>query len=79
MVLDTKLDVTFDPKNVQNKVNKTARLIRKFQNTSPRTSSMTIVKSFIKPHLYCGKMLNERAYNTSFHRNVESVQYNAAL
>ena len=79
MVLDTKLDVTFDPKNVQNKVNKTARRIRKFQNTLPRTSSMTIVKSFIKPHLYYGKMLYERAYNTSFYRNIESVQYNAAL
>ena len=79
MVLDTKLDVTFDPKNEQNKVNKTARLIRKFQNTLPRTSSMTIVKSFIKPHIYYGKMLYERAYNTSFYRNIELVQYNAAL
>ena len=40
--LDTKLDFSFLLKNVQNKVNKTIGLLRKFQNTFLRTSSVTI-------------------------------------
>ena len=66
-------------KNVQNKVNKTIGLLRKFQNTSPRTSLITSLKSFIGPHLDYGDIIYDRAYNTSFHQNIESIQYNAAL
>ena len=40
---------------------------------------MTIFKSFIRPHLDYGDIIYDRAYNTSFHQNIESVQYNAAL
>ena len=47
MVLDTKLDFNLHLKNVQNKVNKTIGLLRKFQNTLPRTSLITIFKSFL--------------------------------
>ena len=66
-------------KNVQNKVNKTIGLLRKFQNTSPRTSLITSLKSFIGPHLDYGNIIYDRAYNTSFHQNIESIQYNATL
>ena len=66
-------------KNVQNKVNKTIGLLRKFQNTSPRTSLITSLKSFIGPHLDYGDIIYDRAYNTSFHQNIELVQYNAGL
>ena len=65
--------------NVQNKVNKTKRLLRKLQDTSPRTSLITIFKSFIRPHIDYGDIIYDRAYNTSFHQNIESIQYNAAL
>ena len=44
MVLDTRLDFNLHPKNVQNKVSKTIGLIRKLQNTLPRTSLITIFK-----------------------------------
>ena len=47
MVLDTRLDFNLHLKNVQNKVNKTIGLLRKFQNTLPRTSLITIFKSFL--------------------------------
>ena len=47
MILDTKLDFSLHLKNVQNKVNKTIGLLRKFQNTLPRTSLITIFKSFL--------------------------------
>ena len=79
MKLDTRLDFNLHLKNVQNKVNKTIRLLRKLQNTLPRTSLITIFKSFIRPILDYGDIIYDRTYNTSFHQNIESIQYNAAL
>ena len=79
MILDTKLDFSLHLKNVQNKVNKTIGLLRKLQDTLPRTSLITIFKSFIRPHLDYGDIIYDRAYNTSFHQNIESIQYNTAL
>ena len=79
MILDTKLDFSLHLKNVQNKVNKTIGLLRKLQDTLPRTSLITIFKSFIRPHLDYGDIIYDRAYNTLFHQNIESIQYNAAL
>ena len=79
MILDTKLDFSLHLKNVQNKVNKTIGLLRKLQDTLPRTSLITFFKSFVRPHLDYGDIICDRAYNTSFHQNIESIQYNAAL
>ena len=78
-MLDTKLDFSLHLKNVQNKVNKTIGLLCKLQDTLPRTSLITIFKSFIRSHLDYGDIIYDRAYNTSFHQNIESIQYNAAL
>ena len=79
MVLDTKLDVSFQLKNAENNINKTKGLIRKLQNPLPKTSLITFFKSFIRPHLDHGDMIYDRAYNTSFHQNIESIQCNVAL
>ena len=57
MVLDTRLDFNLHLKNVQNKVNKTIGLLRKLQNTLPRTSLITIFKSFIRPLLDYGDII----------------------
>ena len=78
-MLDTKLDFSLHLKNVQNKVNKTIGLLCKLQDTLPRTSLITIFKSFIRSHLDYGDIIYDRACNTSFHQNIESIQYNAAL
>ena len=78
MVLDTKLDFSLHLKNVQNKVNKTIGLLKP-QDTLPRTSLITNFKSFIRPHLDYGNIIYDRAYNTSFHEYIESIQYNPAL
>ena len=51
MILDTKLRFSLPLKNVQNKVNKTIRLLRKLQDTLARTSLITIFKLFIRSHL----------------------------
>ena len=79
MILDTKLDFSLHLKNVQNKVNKTIGLLRKLRDTLPKTSLITIFKSFVRPHLDYGDIIYDRAYNTSLQQNIESIQYNAAL
>ena len=67
MILDTKLNFSLHLKNVQNKVNKTIGLLRKLQNKY----LITIFKSFIRPHLDYGDIFYDRAYNISFHQNIE--------
>ena len=79
MIFDTKLDFSLHLKNVQNKVNETIGLLRKLQDILPGTSLITIFKSFIKPHLDYGDIIYDRVYNTSFHQNIESIQYNPTL
>ena len=79
MLLSTKLDFSLHLKNVQNKVNKTIGLFHKLHNTLPRTSLITLFKSFVRPHLDYEDIIFDRVSDTSFHQNIESVQYNAAL
>ena len=79
MILHTKLDFSLHLKNVQNMVNKTIGILRNLQDTLPRTSLITVFKSFIRPHLDYGDIIYDRVYNTFFHQNIESIQYNAAL
>ena len=74
MVLDFKLHL----KNVQNKVNEIISLLHKLQNTLP-TSLITIFRLFIRSHFDYQDIIYDQAYNTSFHQNIESIQYNAAL
>ena len=38
-----------------------------------------IYKSFIWPHIDYGDIVYDRAFNESFHKNLESIQYNAAI
>ena len=40
---------------------------------------MTIYKSFIRPNLDYGDVIYDRDYNESFHQNLESLQYSAAI
>ena len=77
MVLETKLDFDLHLKNVQSKVNKTIGLLCKLQNILPRES--LICKSFIRPHTDYGDKIYDRSYNSSFHQNIESIQYNAII
>ena len=74
MILDNKFNFSLHLKNVQNEVNETIGLLRKLQDTLTRTSLTTIFKSFIRPHLDYGDIIYDRAYNTLFQQNIESVQ-----
>ena len=79
MLLDDKFSYEHHLKFVLNKINKTIGLLRKFQQILPRQSLITIYKSFIRPHLDYGDIVYDRAFNESFHKNLESIQYNAAI
>ena len=77
--LDPKLDFKEHLKNISVKVNKSTALLRKLQSIPPRHALVTIYKSFIRPHLDYGDTIYDQAYNNSFHQNLETFQYNAAL
>ena len=77
MVLETKLDFDLHLKNVQSKVNKTIGLLCKLQNILPRES--LICKSFIRPHIDYGDKIYNRSHNSSFHQNIQSIEYNAII
>ena len=52
---------------------------RKFHQILPGQSLITIYKSFIRPHLDYGNIVYDRAFNESFHKNLQSIQYTAAI
>ena len=79
MQLDKKLNFEEHLKKAESKVNKSIGIIRKLQNVLPRSARLTIYKSFIRPHLDCGDMIYDKAFNESFHAKLESLQYNATL
>ena len=66
-------------KSALKKISKTVGLLRKFQGILPRTSLITIYKSFARPHLDYGDIIYDQTFNESFHQRIESIQYNAAI
>ena len=79
MHLDKKLNFEEHLSKVETKVNKTIGIIHKLQNVLPRLALLTIYKSFIRPYLDYGDIIYDKAFNESFHKKLESLQYNAAL
>ena len=73
--------LTFDEhfKAITSKVNKFIGLLRKLNNCLPRSSLITIYKSFVKPHLDYGDVIFDKAYSNSFQQRLESLQYKASL
>lgn len=61
------------------KTNKAIALLRKFQNILLRPVLHTIYKSFVRTHLDYGDIIYNQAFNTYFHLNIESLEYNATL
>ena len=54
-------------------------LFRRFQPILPRSSLLTIYKTFIRSQLNFADGIYDQAYNSSFHEKLESLQYNACL
>ena len=79
MLLDFRLDFQEHWKSLVKKVNKTVAHLRKFQNILPRSALQTIYKNFVRTHLDYGDIIDDEAFNNSFHQKTESLQYNTAL
>ena len=75
MFLDDKLNFGEHLKYITNNIG----LLLKLQIILPRPSLVTIYKSFIKPHLDYGDVTFDQVFNTSFHDNLGSIQYNSPL
>ena len=74
MFLDCRLNFEEHLKIGVNKINKTIGLLHKFQKFLSRKSLLTIHKSFIRPHLDYGDVINDQSYNASFHQRMESLR-----
>ena len=54
-------------------------VIPKLSKTLSWHSLITMYKSFVKPHLEYGDVIYDQPVNESFLKNIERIQYNAAL
>ena len=79
MLLDSKLDFDGHIKGVFDKTSKSIGLIRKLRIFLPRPSLLKIFKSFVRPHLYYGDIIYDKAFIGYFQKKRKSIQYNAAL
>ena len=71
MILDTKLDFQEHLKDKLSKISKTIGLLRKLQKTLTRPPLLTICKSLIRLHLDYDDIIYDKAYDSSFHQNLE--------
>ena len=79
LTLDIKLNFSEHIKSITKKISKTMGLLRKFQQILPRSSLLTIYKTFIRSQLDYADIIYDQAYNSAFHDKLESIQYNAYL
>ena len=62
-----------------NNVKKTIGLLRKFQQSLPRQSVITIYKWFIQAHLEYVDIVCDGTVSESFHKKLKSIHDNAAI
>ena len=79
LTLDHKLTFQYHVNKKMKKAMKGIGLLRKLQSILPRTSLLTIYKSFIRPYLDYGDIVYDQTSNDVFSDKLESVQYNSAL
>ena len=79
LILDEKLSFNQHLKEKLVKANKGIGVLKKLQNLLPRSSLVTIYKSFIRPHLDYADVIYDQPNNANFCSKIEAVQYNAAL
>ena len=79
LTLDVKLNFVEQIKNITQNISKTMGLLRRFQPILPRSSLLTIYKTFIRSQLDFADVIYDQAYNSSFHEKLKSLQYNTCL
>ena len=79
LALDSKLTINDHINHILSNVNKSIGLLRKVQPVLPRSSILTIFKTFIRSHFDYADVVYDQSYKPSFHEKRESIQYNTAL
>ena len=79
LFLDSKLDFLAHINEKIKKATKGVNIIRSTNLLSPRSSLLTIYKSFVRPHLDYGDVIHNQPINSSLSGKIESAQYNATL
>ena len=79
LFLDSKLNFSGHINEKIKKTTKDINVIRKMNLPLPRSSPLTIYKSFVRPHLDYGDGIYDQPNNSSLSDKIESVQYNAVL
>ena len=79
LVLDSKLTFNEHINHILSKVNQSIGLLRKIQSDLPRSSLLTIYKTFIHSHFDYADVVYDQSYKSLFHEKLESIQYNVAL
>ena len=79
IILDNCLSLEEHQRLLFSKTNRTIGLLRKLQCLTPRSALLIICKTFVGTHIDNGGIIYKKAYNSSFHQKIESVQYTACL
>ena len=79
LILDSQLNFSEHTSSTLSIVHKLTAVLRKLQTVLTRHSLLTICKAFLRLHLdYCD-VIYDKIFNESWHKNLESAQYSAAL
>ena len=73
LTLDIKLNFSEHIKSITRKISKTMGLLRKFQQILPRSSLLTIYKTFLRSQLDYADIIYGQAYNSTFPDKLESI------
>ena len=79
LFLDSNLNFSGHINEKIKKATKGINVIRKMNLPLPRSSLLTIYKSFVRPHLDYGDVIYDQPNNSSLSDKIGSVQYNAVL
>ena len=79
LFLDSKLNFSGLINEKIKKTTKGTNVIRKMNLSLPRSSLLTIYKSFVRPSLDYGSVIYDQPDNSNLSDKIESVQYNAVL
>ena len=77
LFLDSKLNFSGHINEKIKKATKAINVIRKMNLSLPRSSLLTIYKSFVRLHLEYGDVIYDQPNNSDLSHKIESVQYNA--
>ena len=79
LFLDSKLNSSGHINEKIKKATKSVNVIRKINLSLPRSSLLTLYKSFVRQHLDNDDVIYDQPNNSSLSDKIESVQYNTVL